>query len=704
MEPERGAPTVDDVLGAIPMAVVLIGADRRVTGWNPAAEVLYGHARADVLGRPAAEVLFDPDDRGLAVRRFDSLRPPQLWEGDGRVRRQDGTLLVSSFRLAAVGHEGALAWIATDGTDQGLAEQERAVLLSAEHAARATAEEALGLLEAILGSAPVGIAVFDAELRYVRVNDAYAELSGEPAEDHVGARLGEVMPLPAEVMADLRRVSTTGRTIVGRQTELVGRDGGARHFTVSYFPVRTASGLLVGAGLTAVEISQLKRAEAERAALLRRAEEAQQRLSILAAASTVLTTTMEPALLLRRLTHVLTPTTADWCVIELFGFRGEVDHAAASNRDRVAAAELERRLRLGGAATSGPGPLAEVVRTGQPRLVPADTIEELLLTAAPGPSTPVASALLVPIESHGRVLGVLLLGSEGGDGPLDDDDLDLAVEISHRAALAVGNAQAYQQERRVAETLQRALLPATLPPVPALDLGACYVAATDGASVGGDWYDVLIFGAATTGLVIGDVVGHDIGASAAMGQLRSVLRAYAYEDPSSPAGTLARVDRAADDLGSAYATCVFGILDTANLRFRWTNAGHPPPLLRRDGTATFLRDGAGQWLGVSAGSGMNDASVAVLPGDILVLYTDGLVERRGESIDCGFERLVAAVEATGADTADAFCDAVVEVMLPPGSERADDVAILVARVRPISERRAVPRLSLDTGATDAAAR
>src|SRR5215207_10240216 len=148
-------------------------------------------------GAPVLDVLFDEVDRPAAAALFDAADHGRAWEGDFRVRRSDGILLVSSFRLAPAGVGFGSAWLATDGIDQGLAEQERSVLLSAERAARTTAEEALGLVEAIVTSAPVGIAVFDLDLRYVRVNDAYAALSGVPAADHAGAQVGDVVPMQA---------------------------------------------------------------------------------------------------------------------------------------------------------------------------------------------------------------------------------------------------------------------------------------------------------------------------------------------------------------------------------------------------------------------------------------------------------------------------------------------------------------------------
>jgi PAS domain S-box-containing protein len=670
------ARATSELLDALPMAVVLVDRSGSISGWNMAAETLYGHAREAAVRARFVDVLFDESDRDAAAGLVDAAGRGVAWEGDFRVRRSDGALLVSSFRLAPAGPTLGSAWLATDGIDQGLAEQERSVLLSAERAARATAEEALGLLEAILTSAPVGIAVFDLDLRYVRVNDAYAALSGVPAEDHAGGQLGDVVPLQAGVAADLRRVVTTGRTILGRHVELVTDDAGdARSFNVSYFPVRSAAGALVGAGLTLVEVTEARRAEAERAALLRRAEAAHLRLSILATASTVLTTTMELDELLARLTRVLTPVAADWCVIELVDGNGLVEHVAVSHRARDAAQDLAARLAASRIALDGDTPVAEVLRTGHARLAGPDAIPELA-----GRKPPLHSSVVVPIESRGRVLGVLVLATEG-DRQLDDDDLDLAVEIAHRAALAVGNARAFQQEHEIAESLQRALLPTTVPTVRGLELAVRYVAATDGASVGGDWYDVLAFDDGTTGIVVGDVVGHDIAASTSMGQLRSAIRIYAWEEHARPAAALARVDRLFDKLGVAYATCMFGVLDRDRATFRWSNAGHPPPVLLRNGAATFLVEGSGVLLGVTNGAGMEEATTSLREGDVLILYTDGLVERRDEPLEDGLARLAAAVERSDGDDAEVLCEALLEALVPATGTRDDDLAILVARVR-----------------------
>jgi serine phosphatase RsbU (regulator of sigma subunit)/anti-sigma regulatory factor (Ser/Thr protein kinase) len=325
--------------------------------------------------------------------------------------------------------------------------------------------------------------------------------------------------------------------------------------------------------------------------------------------------------------------------------------------------------------------------SGEARLIGPEAVVDALVGAAVDRGRPdiagefaVTSSVVVPIESRGQVLGVLVLSSEG-ERTLGVDDLDLAVEVGHRAALALGNARAYQQEHQIAESLQRSLLPATVGNVDGLDVAVRYLAATDGASVGGDWYDVISFDDGTVGVVVGDVVGHDLAASSAMGQLRSTLRAFAYEDHASPAGSLARLDRLFEALGLSYATCVLGIIDAATGAFRWSAAGHPPPLLVRGDTARLLDGGGGPLLGVAEGTAAGEAATELDDGDFLVLYTDGLVERRRESISEGLDRLVRVAAGAGATSAEALCSALVAGLLPPGTAREDDVAILVARLQ-----------------------
>jgi anti-sigma regulatory factor (Ser/Thr protein kinase) len=239
------------------------------------------------------------------------------------------------------------------------------------------------------------------------------------------------------------------------------------------------------------------------------------------------------------------------------------------------------------------------------------------------------------------------------------------------------------------------MLPDTVPAVDGLELTVRYLAATDGVSVGGDWYDVVEFDDHEVGLVIGDIVGHDITASTTMGQVRSALRAYACEEHADPAEALARLDRLFDTLALGSATCVFGVVDEGARTFRWSNAGHPPPLLLRGGRATYLEDGAGIMLGVTGGTGMRAGTCTLEPDDVLVLYTDGLVERRKDSLDAGFDRLVAsALDLDLRLDGPALADHLLAAMLPADVVRGDDVALLVVRVRPTDTGRAGREIAL----------
>jgi serine phosphatase RsbU (regulator of sigma subunit) len=376
---------------------------------------------------------------------------------------------------------------------------------------------------------------------------------------------------------------------------------------------------------------------------------------------------------------------ADWCIIETLSPAGAVEHVAVSHRDRTAASDLARFLEENPIASTATGPVAAVLKSGEARLLGPDAVGKALHEAAADRGQPdvagsfqVQASVIVPIEVHGQVLGVIVLSTDG-DRLLDVDDLDLAVEVAHRAGLALGNARAFQQEQRIAESLQRSLLPDVGEASAGIELSVRYVAATDGAFVGGDWYDVIPLPEGRMGLVVGDVVGHDLAATSAMGQLRSILRAFVYEDHVRPIDPLTRIDRLFEPLGMSHATCVLGILDPPTGRLQWSAAGHPPPLLVRGGEARYLEGGGGALLGLAAGAHAQEAEETLEPGDFVVLYTDGLIERRGESIVDGLERLRSTAATIRAASTDELCAGLVDALLPQGAAREDDVALLVVR-------------------------
>jgi PAS domain S-box-containing protein len=289
------------------------------------------------------------------------------------------------------------------------------------------------------------------------------------------------------------------------------------------------------------------------------------------------------------------------------------------------------------------------------------------------------------------------------------------VTEQRRAATAVLEARAelmrqtmeLAEEHRVKESLQRAVLPARLPSVPGVELAARYLPADMPSLVGGDWYDAFCLPDGSLAIATGDVVGHDLDAAATMGQVRNALRAYAFsEDP--PAEVLARLNRLITGLGdNGLATALFGRLDAAQRMFRWSCGGHPPPLLIGAAGVRLLSCPAGAMLGAIPADRARyaDAQAAVEPGDLLVLYTDGLIERRDRDLDEGFAALARAAGGLYDQPAERACATLMDRLLP-GQEHEDDVCLLVLRVLPAGATPGAPSTgagAAPTGSASAAA-
>jgi serine phosphatase RsbU (regulator of sigma subunit) len=281
-----------------------------------------------------------------------------------------------------------------------------------------------------------------------------------------------------------------------------------------------------------------------------------------------------------------------------------------------------------------------------------------------------------PLLVEGDVIGVIHVGSYT-DREFDDEEKRLLGLVADRAALAIEHARLYEREHRIAETLQRSLLPRSLPRVRGATVAARYLPARADAQVGGDWYDVVPLTGGGLALTIGDVSGHGVEAASLMGSLRDGLRAAALEGEDVAEAT-ERVDRLLQSQrgsGDAIATALFAVLGADGSHLDFTSAGHPPPLvLRPDGSAEYLEGGLSTPLGVLQNGTRPTVGVDLEPGSLLLLYTDGLVERRDASIDVGMERLADAARQADRDP-ERFCDAVVLAML--GAEGpGDDVALL----------------------------
>jgi serine phosphatase RsbU (regulator of sigma subunit) len=284
----------------------------------------------------------------------------------------------------------------------------------------------------------------------------------------------------------------------------------------------------------------------------------------------------------------------------------------------------------------------------------------------------------VPIVIDGAESGVLRMGLPSGRS-FTSSERSLIQDAAERAALGIQRAQLHEREHQVATELQRGLLPKQLPKMAGLELAAHYEAA--GAEVGGDWYDAFALPGGRLGVVLGDVAGRGVPAASSMGQLRSVTRAFALADDGflTPAEMLTRLNRHQLALGQTELfTVVYAIIDPTDGTISWSSAGHPPPLVRDvEGWTTYLEGGEGL-MGIED-IVYRDLRAPMEEESIVVFYTDGLVERRGESLDVGLERLADAL-GSGPEAPEDLCGWVLEQMRPPGRELHDDVTALFVKL------------------------
>lgn len=295
-----------------------------------------------------------------------------------------------------------------------------------------------------------------------------------------------------------------------------------------------------------------------------------------------------------------------------------------------------------------------------------------------------SSVIAVPLTAGETVTGVIQVGISA-PRHFDDDALLLLGLAADRVVLAIEHAQVFEREHRIAETLQRSLLPERLPRLPGLTAAARYIPAATEAEVGGDWYDVIAIDSSRVGLVMGDVAGKGLAAASMVGSLRSAMRAYALEG-HEPAEVVARLNQLlwTEVEDGEMATLVYVVIDPGNGEIAWVNAGHPPPLVLGPDAPSFLEGPRSVPLGVMPFPAYEAGTATLDGGSTLLLYTDGLVERPGELLDNGFERLAAAV-ADSDRGAEELCEHVLARLVPAGA-MSDDVALLALHMPMLSER------------------
>ena len=413
------------------------------------------------------------------------------------------------------------------------------------------------------------------------------------------------------------------------------------------------------------------------------------RLALLAETTTLLTSTLVIEESVRRLERLVVPRLADWLVVDLLDENGDVQRLSVvgeKNGELAHLAELEGPMPP--VREESTLPLSRALRGVASTVVsPADyerppdsgiAVAQRELFQATG----MHSAAIAPIRGLREVIGALTLGRSTRPEPFQARDLSLLNDIARRAGLALDNARLFQRQRRIAETMQRHLLP-RLPGIPGVQMTVRYLPSPEASQVGGDWYDAFVLPDGTTALAIGDVVGHDLDAAAGMAQVRNMLRAYAWASRESPSVVVDRLDQALQHATDAsMATLIFARLermDSGGWRLSMTNAGHPPPLLvDHDGRVEYLDDRHDLLLGTGISAQRTDSVVTLPPRSTLVFYTDGLIECPGRSLDEGLARLSRNAAALAHRPLDVFCDLLLSRVRPAGNE--DDVAVLALRL------------------------
>ncbi|MEU6602783.1 PP2C family protein-serine/threonine phosphatase [Streptomyces flaveolus] len=417
-------------------------------------------------------------------------------------------------------------------------------------------------------------------------------------------------------------------------------------------------------------------------------QQALDRLALLAEVTTALGSTLDADAGLRRVCRIMVPQLADWCAVDLLEGDDQPRRVCVTHRDPHLLPPGLLEGCLPALTDDTPGPLARVLRGAGPLLINNPSSPGRQAQGGAGwyvvPALEASSMVLAPLRARRRVMGAITLARTGGERPYAEDDLALVEDLAHRVALHADNARLHTEVQATAEHLQRALLP-DLPHVGHLELAARYTPArSEMAEVGGDWYDSFTLPTGDTTLIIGDVTGHDVRAAVTMSQIRNMLRGIACDRQEPPNIILRRLDLAQHTLLTTTATCIYAIVrgpEGGPWELNYSNAGHLPALLvTHEGDTRYLDDSHDLLLGVDPHHPRGQATVDLPAHSTLLLYTDGLIERRGESLDAGLTRLRQHAAALAREPLPVLCDELLAGLL---AERyPDDVALLALRLPP----------------------
>ncbi|OKI13114.1 PAS sensor protein [Nocardiopsis sp. TSRI0078] len=554
------------------------------------------------------------------------------------------------------------------------------------------------LLRSVFDSLGAGMFVTDSSGRITACNPFALQILGWSKERVVGFDLHDLLhrdsegnEVPREECRALT-VLTSGRPTEGSSEFYLRGDGTLMPVIWAATPLQH-EGDMDGVVLVFHNFKKHRDSAEQTAAHLAALEELTARLSMVAEVSGLLISALDTPEMLDRLVRLLVPDLADWAVIALLpnGRTEEMRRIAVHTRDDPDSAET-----LKGPLSPPPHnsrtALAHALYRAQPTL-----LDERVLGQEPDEPLAQAhqqlfdrlgghSAVVVPLYTRRQVFGALTVARTGPRPAYTDAELLVLSDIGRRTGLALESARLFEEQRHVAETMQRQLL-TPLPQVDHLQLAARYQPAQQAAEIGGDWYDAFVLADGIMTLVIGDVVGHDLQAAAHMAEVRNMLRALAWDRQGPPSLIMRRLDEAMTNTSDApMATAVLARVEGPEggpWNLHWVNAGHPPPLLvTADGRTRYLEGGHGPLLGMSAtlhmGLDWPDAREDVPARSTLLLYTDGLIESRDQPIDTGMAELRRHAADLAHHDLEDFLDELL-VRIDPGG---DDVALLALRIPP----------------------
>ncbi|MFF4283438.1 SpoIIE family protein phosphatase [Streptomyces kronopolitis] len=646
----------------------------RIVGWTHGAQGILGYPAGEVLGRPAAQVLVDERE---AARVLEGVRAHSRdgWGDVVTARHRDGRsipLAVWASPLTAAGG-GQNLLLAAVGIDQA-----------------PWAQVNRSMLEQFLANSPVGMAAMSPDLRYVWMNDALEHLTGGSRAERLGKRLGEVQP-GVEVEAiesTMRRVLTTGEPVVDFQYRgFPTADPHREHaYSTSFFRLDDISGRVLGVCYVLLDTTDRWRSR--------------QRLALLNEVGVRTSSTLEVSDTAQNLADLSVPRLADFVGVDLLDTVRDGRTSGEPPHDMPALRRTGLKTLLAGSADSigtvgemiavlPSSPWARCLAEGTPYLEPVVDAEESGWLAddprrwAMYRDFGFRSLMLVPIIARGNVLGVVTFIRWRRLDPFEHDDLLLAEAVVARAATNIDNARRFTHEHSIAAALQRDLLPKELTTSDAVEVASRYLPAHDDNTLGGDWFDMIPLSGARVALVVGGVVGHGINAIAFMGRFRTAVRTLASLD-LPPDELLARLDDLVLTVSGPQreaalgASCLYMVYNPVTRKCVMARAGHPPPaIVAPDHSVTFPDLPAGPPFGLSA-LPFEAMECELEEGSILALFTDGLIEARGQAAEVGKGKLRLALSQMSLPLEE-LCGTVVDALLT--GRRDHDAALLLARTR-----------------------